>query len=531
MGIKEYLFESFNSVFANRKEAEEVTVYPVNTVIPDEDEDGSLVINPISYGGGFTGTYLDLSIIDTKNEAELITRYRELASESLFDYAIQEVVNEIVIIDEDEDPIKLNLDKLPLPDKIKDKISFEFENILRLLNFTSKGYDIVRQWYVDGRLYYHVIFDEKNINFGIQEIRNIDPRKIKKVKEVEKNKDTNGIETIKSQKEYFIFNEKGQAYTGGIKIHPDRVCFVHSGLKNARSNTIVSHIHKAIRNYNQLRLLEESVIIYRFTKAPSRRVFYVDVGGMAPKKAEKYVQDLMNRYRNKIVFDAESGTVKEEKKYMSMLEDYWIPRMGERGTKIETIGGEQLSNNMEDVEYFKREFYLSLNVPIGRLEPSTGFNMGRSSEISREEVKFSRFVTKLRVRFSQLFDSLLEKQVISKGIIAPQDWDQIKHLVGYKFNIDDHFRELLEQEVLQTRLNILNELQPFTSKGALGQPNVYFSEDWVKKHVLMRTDDENKLNDSAIEQEIEIASKNVFAQIQQAQAELEQQSSQPKAKK
>lgn len=527
MSIKDYLFESFTSVF-NKKQTEEVIVYPQNNVVSNEDEDGSLIINPVGYGGGFTGTYLDLSLIDARNESELISRYRELAGESLFDYAIQEVVNEIVIIDEDEDPVKINLDKLPLSDKIKEKISFEFENILRLLSFTSKGYDIVRQWYVDGRLYYHLVFDDKNISYGIQEIRNVDPRKIKKVKEIEKTKDVNGVETLKSQKEFYLFNEKGQAYSGGVKIHPDRICFVHSGLKSAKTNSIISHIHKAIRNFNQLRLLEESVIIYRFTKAPSRRVFYVDVGGMAPKKAEKYVQDLMNRYRNKIVYDANSGTVKDEKKYQTMMEDYFVPRQGERGTKIETIGGETLSNGMDDVEYFKREFYLSLNVPIGRLEPSTGFNMGRSSEISREEVKFSRFVTKLRVRFSQLFDVLLEKQIVAKGIITPQDWNQIKHLVGYKFNIDDHFRELLEQEVLQSRLTILNEIQPFTSSGSLGQPNVYFSDEWVKKHVLMRTDDENKINDAIINQEIKIASKNVFAQIQQAQAEAEAQQAAPK---
>jgi len=492
MAFLEELYESFGGIF-KKGSTEDVSVYKKNEQLTDREEDdgSSIQISP----SGFFGTFIDLDN-KVKSEDEYITLVRGLAQEPEFDYAISEIINELIVIDEDEDPVKIDLEHTELSESVKKKITDEFDNILRLLNFTSRGYDVLRQWYIDGKLYYHVIVDDKNPRHGIKELRNIDPRKIKKIKEIEKANKETGAETIIREKDYFMFNAKATSSTGtagttGIKIHPDRVVFVHSGLKNPRTNSIISHLHKSIKRYNQLRLLEESVIVYRFSRAPERRVFYVNTGGMPPKKGEKYLHDIMMRFRNKIVYDANTGQISDQKKYMSLLEDYFLPRNGPQdGTEIKTLSGTQLSNGMEDVNEFRKQFYLSLNVPISRLEPETGFSLGRASEISREEVKFARFCTRLRVRFSDLFDEILQKQLLLKNVVNKEDWDLIKQRVKYKYNIDTHFKELLDQEVLQSRLRVLQDIQEFTPRAFHDASFPLFSVEWVKKHVLLQTEAE-----------------------------------------
>lgn len=498
VGNLPYLTEAFTGLFKKGEQEVTKSYKPNDQIIPSEEEDGAIQIAP----SGFFGTYIDLDN-RTKSDNEYITLVRALSQEPEFDYAVSEIINEMIVIDEDEDPVKLDLEATELSESIKNKITKEFDNILNLLKFTSRGYDIVRQWYVDGKLYYHVIVDDKNPKKGILELRNVDPRKLRYIKEVEKDNDSLGGDTILKEKDYFLFNSKGKDNTSGIKIHPDRIVYVHSGLKNSRTGAIVSHLHKAIKRFNQLRLLEESVIIYRFSRAPERRVFYVDIGNMPPKKGEKYVQELMMRYRNKVVYDAQTGQIKDDKKFMSLLEDYWIPKNSAgSGTKIESLSGTQLSNGMEDVDNFRKQFYLSLNVPISRLEPETGFSLGRASEISREEVKFARFCTRLRVRFSDLFDELLERQLILKNIMRQDDWDKIKQKVKYKYNIDTHFKELLDQEVLQSRLRILQDIEQFTPRAYSSELYPLYSIEWVKKHVLLQTESEIKDMESEIDSEM-----------------------------
>jgi len=514
-----HLTEAFTGLF-KRGETEEVKSYkPNEQIIPSEEEDGAVQVAP----SGFFGTYIDLDN-RTKSDNEYITLVRGLSQEPEFDYAVSEIINEMIVIDEDEEPVKIDLEDTELSDTIKDKISKEFDNILDLLFFTSRGYDIVRQWYVDGKLYYHVIIDENNPKKGILELRNVDPRKLKYIKEVEKDTKQFDSDTIIKEKNYFLFNSKGKDSSSGIKIHPDRIIYVHSGLKNSKTGAIVSHLHKAIKRFNQLRLLEESVIIYRFSRAPERRVFYVDIGNMPPKKGEKYVQELMMRYRNKVVYDAQTGQIKDDKKYMSLLEDYWIPKNSAgSGTKIESISGTQLSNGMEDVDNFRKQFYLSLNVPISRLEPESGFSLGRASEISREEVKFARFCTRLRVKFSDLFDEILERQLILKNILKIDDWTKIKQKVKYKYNIDTHFKELLDQEVLQSRLRILQDIEQFTPRAYSTELYPLYSIEWVKKHVLLQTESEIKSMESQMDSEMKEVEEIGMLPSQQMQMEQEQQ--------
>lgn len=486
----EKLFEGFKSFINSNNKTEEVLVYKEDDqLVPKDADDGSIVVA----SGGMYGGVIDLDQ-RIKSDAEYIALVRNLAFEPEFDHAIQEITNELFVIDEDEDPVKIDLEATELPESIKNKISKEFDHILFLLNFNNKGYDIVRQWYVDGKLFYHKIVEDSNPGNGIIELRNIDPRKIKKVREVENVKNPQGIEIIKSEKEYYVFQtESGKEYIQGLKIHPDNICYVNSGLRSPKTGTVVSHLYKAIKRYNQLRLLEESVIIYRFSRAPERRVFYVDTQGMPPKKAEKYIEETIRRHRNKIVYDAQTGVATDQKRFTSMLDDYWFSRNGNgSGTEVKTLSGSQLSNGMEDVNEFRKQFYLALNVPLSRLEPDNGFSLGRASEISREEVKFARFCTRLRVRFSDLFDDLLETQLVLKKIVSKQDWDKIKQKVKYKYNVDTHFKELLDQEVLQSRLKILQDIMEFTPRAFHDAAFPMFSVEWVKKHVLLQTETEIK---------------------------------------
>lgn len=517
-----FLGEAFTGIF-KKGESEKVVVHkPNEQIVPENEEDGAIQIAP----SGFFGQYLDLEN-RTKSDDEYISLVRELSQEPEFDYAISEIINEMIVIDEDEHPIKIDLEDTDLSQSIKDKISFEFENILQLLKFTSRGYDIVKQWYTDGKLYYHVIIDEKNPKKGILELKNIDPRRIKFLKEIEKSKQETGEDVIVKEKNYFIFNSRGKDSVTGVKIHPDRIVYVHSGLRHARTGAIVSHLNKAIKRFNQLRILEESVIIYRFSRAPERRVFYIDIGNMPPKKGEKYVQDLMLRYRNKVVYDAQTGMIKDDKKFMSLLEDYWIPKNSSgSGTKIETLSGSQLSNGMEDVDNFRKQFYLSLNIPISRLEPESGFSLGRASEISREEVKFARFCTRLRVRFSDLFDELLSRQLLLKNIMNYDDWERIKQKIKYRYNIDTHFKELLDQEVLQSRIRLLQEIEQFTPRAFNQEAFPLFSIEWVQKHVLLQTETEIKEMKSQSDGEMKTVQEMGTLPSQQAEVEAEQQQQQ-----
>jgi hypothetical protein len=498
-----WLTESFAGIF-RKGEVEITTTYkPNEQLVPNDEDDGALQVAT----SGFFGQYLDLEN-RTKTDDEYITLVRSLAAEPEFSYAIDEICNELIVIDEDENPVKVDLEATGLSQPIKDKISKEFDNILTLLEFTNRGYDIVKQWYTDGKLYYHVIVDDTNPKKGILQLKNVDPRRLKYIKEVEKSKGFGNDDVIIKEKDYFFFNSKGKDSHNGIKIHPDRIIYVHSGLKNPVTGAIVSHLNKAIKRFNQLRLLEESVIIYRFSRAPERRVFYIDIGNMPPKKGEKYVQDLMARYRNKVVYDASTGQIKEDKKFMSLLEDYWIPKNSAgSGTKIESLSGTQLSNGMEDVDNFRKQFYLALNVPISRLEPDSGFSLGRASEISREEVKFGRFCTRLRVRFSDLFDALLERQLILKNVMSKEDWAKIKHSVKYKYNIDNHFSELLNQEVLSSRLRILQDIEQFSPMAFNKEAYPLYSVEWIKKHVLMQTEAEIAEVDAQSKEEMKLIAK------------------------
>lgn len=519
MGILQNLLEAFTS-FDGKQSIETETYKDGRIAVKNTVDDGSIVLTP-NIGGGFYSNYIDLEF-KAKNEDELITKYRDLSSEPEFDYAISEIINEIMVIDENEDPVKIDLEKTGLSPKIKNKIKQEFDNILKLLNFTSNGYDIIRQWYIDGRLFYNVIIDEKNPQQGIKEIREIDPRNIRKIKEIIKDKDEKtGVDIIKGERDYFVYSDKGKPLHNGIKIHPDRIVFVHSGIRNSKTNAIVSHLHKAIKRFNELRLLEESVIIYRFTRAPQRNVFYVDIGGMPPAKGEKYLNKMMNNYRNKIVYDSETGTIREDKKYKSMLDDYFIPRWNDRNTEIDTIGGSQLSNGMDDVEIFRKQFYMSLNVPTSRLESDTGFNMGRATEISREEVKFARFCTRLRVKFSDLFDSLLMKQIILKNILSEDDWVEIRDKVRYKYNVDTHFKELLDQEVWSNRIRLLADIEQFSVRASAPEEFPIFDMEWIKKNVLNMTENDIEEMDTRL-----VTDKAYLERYKMEQEEMEQEQGQ-----
>lgn len=453
------------------------------------DDGGAEVIK----AGGYYGTYLDLDGT-AQNEAELIKRYRDIAFMADVDTAIEDIVNDAISNLDDEKPIEINLDELPYSDAIKKKIREEFEYVQRLLDFNLRAQDFFRRWYIDGRLYFHKVIDTANPKKGITDIRFIDPRKIKFVREVKKEKDQNtGVEFVKSIEEYFIYNDKGiiqdRSYnpvagtSASMKITKDAVCYVPSGLMDQDKNITLSYLHKAIRPANQLRMMENAVVIYRISRAPERRIFYVDVGNLPKIKAEQYLKGIMDQYRNKLVYDGSTGEIRDDKKFMSMLEDFWLPRReGGRGTQIDTLPGGQNLGQIEDVEYFQRKLYQALNVPISRLQQQGGLNFGRASEINRDEWKFTKFIAKLRRRFSQLFDNLLKTQLILKGIIKEEDWNQIKELIQYRYATDAFYTESKEQQILQSRIEILN--------GVANYIGSMYSKEYVQKEILKLSDEE-----------------------------------------
>ena len=477
----------FNITRADQEEKEDL-----KTFVPPQQDDGAIEIAP----GGSYGTFVDMDGT-AKSEAELVSRYREMSMQPECDSAVEDVVNESIVMD-DENPIEIVLDNLKQPNTIKNKIREEFETILEMLDFSNKGYDIFRRWYVDGRIYHHIIINEKDPRDGIKELRYIDPRKIRKVREKVKSKDPRTGATIynKEQKEYYLYNPKGitSSATQGIKIAPDSISHIHSGLMDSRNNMILGHLHKAIKPLNQLRMLEDATVIYRLARAPERRIFYIDVGNLPKMKAEQYLRDMMVKHKNKLVYDAATGEVRDDRKFMTMLEDFWLPRRdGGRGTEITTLPGGQNLGEMEDVDYFRRKLYKSLNVPVTRMEADNQFNLGRASEITRDEIKFNKFVQRLRNRFTHLFDGLLEIQLVLKGVLTRADWEEMRNTIYYNFKEDNFFSELKETEIITERLRLAGEIDPLVGK--------YYSMKWVRENILRMSEEDIKAVDKEIEAE------------------------------
>lgn len=445
--------------------------------------------------GGYYGTYLDLDGT-ASTEQELIRRYRDIAGMADVDTAIDDIVNDSISNLDDEDPVRINLDNVEMSVGIKKDIEKEFQEILRVLDFKLRAQDYFRRWYIDGRLFFHKVIDTANPRQGLTDVRYIDPRKIKKVREIVKEKDTKtNVDFIKRIDEYFLYNEKGVVHqksasandystsANALRITKDAICHVPSGLVDQDKNVGLSYLHKAIRPANQLRMMENALVIYRITRAPERRVFYVDVGNLPKIKAEQYLKGIMNQYRNKIVYDSSTGEIRDDKKFMSMLEDFWLPRReGGRGTQIETLPGGENLGQIQDVEYFQRKLYQSLNVPISRQQQQSGLNFGRAAEINRDEWKFTKFIAKLRRRFSLIFDDLLKTQLILKGIITEADWDSIRDNIQYKYATDAYYTESKEQQILQSRIEILNGMSNYI--GSL------YSKEYVQKNILKLTKDE-----------------------------------------
>jgi hypothetical protein len=456
---------------------------------PPVQDDGAVVISE----GGMFGTYVDMDGT-AKTEAELVSRYREMAGQPEVEAAVDDIVNEAISGDH-QDIVNINMDDVEgLSQNIKDKVAEEFEEALSLLNFKSMSYDVFRRWYIDGRLYYHAIIDENNPRRGLTELRYIDPRKIRKVKEVKKaqqGKDNFPVTSIKN--EYYLYNEKGflakgswsgSSSTKGLKIAKDSIIHCTSGLMDTNNQMVLSYLHKAIKPLNQLRTLEDASVIYRISRAPERRIFYIDVGNLPRQKAEQYIRDMMVKHKNRLVYDGSTGEIRDDRKFMTMMEDYWLPRReGGRGTEITTLPGGQNLGEMDDILYFQKKLYKSLNVPVSRLEQETGFSIGRSAEISRDEVKFQKFVDRLRNKFAYtLFNSIMEKQVVLKNIMTIEDWNDVKDSILYEFKKDNHFSELLNNEILRERVQTVRDMDEYVGK--------YFSAEYVRKNVLMQTDDE-----------------------------------------
>lgn len=466
----------------------------LKSFVPESNDDGAVTIQ----SGSYYGTYVDMDGV-VRNEIELITRYREMAMQPELETAIDEVVNEAIVMEDSGKSVDINMDELKVSEGIKKKIRAEFDHILKLLNFGNMGHDIFRRWYIDGRIFYHLIVDEKKPLNGIQEVRYIDPRRIRKIREIEKTMDkSSGIEIIKKSQEYYMYNDRGvigtQSANMGAKIALDSVVNVNSGLMDAKRAMILSYLHKAIKPLNQLRMMEDATVIYRISRAPERRIFYIDVGDMPTIKAEQYLRDIMTKYRNKLVYDSNTGEIKDDRKFMSMLEDIWLPRReGSQGTQIDTLRGGENLGKMEDVEYFQQKLYNSLGVPVSRLIPQQGFSLGRSNEITRDELKFAKFVQRLRSKFSSLFDDLLRVQLVLKKVCTEEEWKYIKEDIWYDFFKDNNFNELKEAELIANRIQTLNFVDPYVGR--------YYSKEWVQKNILQLTDEDIEEMEAQMAQE------------------------------
>ena len=463
------------------------------SIVPPVDEDGA---GYVTSAGAHYGTYVDINgDNDLKDDISLIRQYRGVSQHPEVDDAIENIVNEAISSSTNEQSVALILDKVEAPDSIKKQIIEEFDNVFSMLNFNELGHDIFKRWYIDGRMYHHLVVDEKNLKAGIQEIRPIDALKIRKVKQIEKAKDPlTGVAIIKKVEEFFIYQDKPGNQQSGVKLSVDSVSYVTSGLLDDNRRKVVSHLNKALKPINQLRMMEDSLVIYRLARAPERRIFYIDVGNLPKGKAEEYMKNIMSRYRNKLVYDANTGAIKDDRKHMSMLEDFWLPRReGGRGTQIETLPGGANLGDIEDIIYFQKRLFRSLNVPVARLEQETQFSLGRSTEISRDEVKFQKFIDRVRTRFSHIFYNILKKQLLIKQIITEEDWEEWKSDIVVDYVRDNHFTELQEAEMLRDRLASLDQMGQY-----IGQ---YFSKEWVMKNVLQFDDDDIKQMKKEIEAE------------------------------
>ena len=499
-----------------------------SVVPPSAQETGATVVNTGVNAGGYYGMVMDLEGV-IKNENDLIRRYREVAQYSDCDGAIEDIVNEAIIANEDKKPIEIVLDEVKVSEPIKKKIREEFGNVLDLLKFDELSHETFRSWYIDGRLYYQILINQDNVKDGIVELRRIDPRKIRRIKNIKKERQTNtGVEVVKEIEEYYLYNDKGitEQTTQGVKLSLDSVVFVPSGYVDQNSGMMMSYLHKAIKPVNQLKMIEDALVIYRISRAPERRIFYVDVGNLPKLKAEQYVTDIMNKFRNKIVYDATTGETRDDRRHLSMMEDFWMPRReGGKGTEITTLPGGQNLGEIQDIEYFQQKLYHSLNVPISRLQQQQGFSIGRSTEISRDEVKFNKFIVRLRKKFSMLFSHALRVQLIAKNVIKPEEWDDIQFAIKYDYLEDNHYSELKDSEILQQRMGLLQLMDPYIGK--------YYSMEWARKNVLHLDEKEIKEIDKQIEDEKDqmIANAETQGQIQLAmqQPQMDAQAQQQQA--
>ena len=466
-----------------KQDKPELTNQSFVTPVP---EDGVTTVT----AGGYFGTFVDIDA-SAKSEVALISRYREIASYPDCDNAIEEIVSDAIAATDNEEPVSINLDKTGLSENIKKSIREEFDTIVQLLDFNSKAHDIFRRWYIDGRLFYQKLIDTKNPRNGILELRYIDPKKIRKVRTLDKKIQKDGVDLITNTEDFFIYNEKGLGYTAGIvptssansgiKISSDAITFCPSGVIDLERNVVLGYLHKAIKPVNQLKMMADSLVIYRLARAPERRIFYIDIGNLPKLKAEQYMKDVMARYRNKIVYDSNTGEIKDDRKFMTMLEDFWLPRReGGKGTEITTLPGGENLGQIADIEYFQNKVYQSLNIPMSRFQEQAGFNFGRQAEINRDELKFGKFISRLTKKFSFLFQDLLRTQLILKGVVTDNDFEQIKDKIEYVFAKDQYYEELKNVENLRNRIDILNTVQPFVG--------TYFSMNYVRKNILRMTD-------------------------------------------
>ena len=505
-----------------RKKEEKEQQRKQSFVAPDTDDGATVVAE-----GGYYGQYVDIEGTKAKDDSDLIRKYREAALYPECDAALTDIVNEAIVSDDDHQPVDLITDDLKdYNEKIKKLIKDEFDEVIRLLKFNANAHDIFRKWYVDGRLYYHMIIDEKKPKEGILELRPIDSLKIRKVRSIIEDKDPKtGAKLIKGFNEFYIYQDVsggnttggmgGMRNTQGLKIAKDSIVYVPSGVVDSTSKRVLGHMFKALKPVNQLRMMEDSLVIYRMARAPERRIFYIDVGNLPKGKAEAYLRDIMARYKNKIVYDATTGEVRDDRKHMAMLEDFWLPRReGGKGTEITTLPGGENLGQIEDIHYFQKKLYRSLNVPMSRMESeNNGFNMGQSNEISRDEVKFNKFIQRLRKKFAELFLQVLKTQLILKGIITKEDWDIMKEDLKVNFMRDNYFSELKEAEIVRERMQTLQLVEPFVGK--------YYSQAWIRKNILQQTDEDIEEIDKQIKAEPPGQEAMALMQQQQDQQQAE----------
>jgi hypothetical protein len=502
--------------FTVRSKDEEDKLSLQNFATPEEF-DGAYTVE----GAGVYGTFIDF-MGSVKDEQALMAQYRAMSLFPEVDTAIDEITNESIVTGNDRKPVKLDLSKITFSDNIKSKIYTEFDNILKLLDFQDKGYEIFRRWYVDSKLYYYISIDSENPSEGIKQLIPLDATKVKKVRKVKtKNSKQDGanISLIKDIEEYFVYTNTDKnsvigTPTSGLKISPDSIAYCHSGMVDMNSKRVVGYLHKAIRPLNMLRQIEDSIVVYRISRAPERRIFYIDVGNLPKQKAEQYVRELMNKYRNRMIYNQTTGEIKDDRNQMAMTEDYWLPRReGGRGTEISTLDGGQNLGELTDVEYFKRKLYYALNIPPSRLVGENGFNLGRSAEITRDEVKFYKFIERLRNKFAQVFMQLLRVQLVLKGIITQNDWEEINYAINFSFNKDSYFTDLKDAEILSARMELAAQMEPLIGK--------YFSSMYIKKNILKQSDEEIEQLNREMAVDIAKQQQEQLAQMQMAQEQPE----------